>query len=101
MGRRILPTRLLSSSSITSLSSIASNHSSSNGNNTNNGSSNSRSDGPMRSKNDSTSPSRDPGNGNGLALKVVIMKVCRLPPRPELQRQAAVDLRMLTSCPWA
>lgn len=70
MGRRILP-RLLSSSSITS--NPASNHKDQR---------DSPSDASMRSKTDSASPVREPGNG--LALKVVIMKV-RVPFPPHLR----------------
>lgn len=73
---RIIPTRLKSTSRSSSSSSTTI-HSVSN---TNGRTKNNRSNSPpMRSKNDSTSPSRDAGNG--LALRVYIIKVltiCRL-----------------------
>lgn len=67
---RIIPTRLKSTSRSSSSSSTTI-HSVSN---TNGRTKNNRSNSPpMRSKNDSTSPSRDAGNG--LALRVYIIKV--------------------------
>ncbi|KFA74530.1 hypothetical protein S40288_10087 [Stachybotrys chartarum IBT 40288] len=72
---RILPTRLLSSSSSTSVHTLGASSNTSAYNKGSRG----RTESPMRSKTDHTSPSGDPGNG--LALKISILKARNLAPK--------------------